>query len=67
MIITDYQGGSPVLEVEVKGMENARAVHAVILDKDRDLIPVPVCRKGDRVILNKGSHGSASFYVTFEF
>lgn len=67
MVITDYQGSNSVLEVEVKGMESARVVHAVILDKDRDLVPVPVCRKGDRVILNKGSHGSASFYVTFEF
>lgn len=66
MLITDFQGANPVLEVEVKGLEDVKNVYAVILDKDRDLIPVPVTLAGNRVILNKGAHGSAAFYVTFE-
>ena len=67
MLITDYQGANPTLEIEVKGMENAQNIYAVILDKDRDIIPVPVVWRNNRLLLNKGAHGSASFYVTFEF
>jgi hypothetical protein len=67
MLITDYQGANATLEIEVKGMEKAKAVSAVILDKDRDIIPVPVQWKNNRLLLNKGTHGSAAFYVTFEY
>ena len=66
MLITDYQGVNPTLEIEVAGMEDAKSVTAVILDKDRDIIPVPVIWANNRVLLNKGTHGSAAFYVTFE-
>lgn len=67
MLITDYQGANTTLEIDVKGMENAKDVYAVILDKDRDIIPVPVQWKNNRLHLNKGTHGSAAFYVTFEY
>lgn len=66
MIITDYQGTNPTLEVEVLGLENAGSVSAMILDKDRDIIPVAVQWQNNRLLLNKGTHGSAAFYVTFE-
>ena len=66
LLVTDFRGGSSTIEVEVEGMEDAVNVSAVILDNERDLVPVPVIWRNNKLILTKNGQGSAAFYVTFE-
>lgn len=66
LLVTDYRGGDSVLEVEVSGMENAKSVSAVLLDKDSDLTPADVIWKDNVLKLIKKVPGSTAFYVTFE-
>ena len=66
MLVTDYRGASETLEIEVEGMENAKDVSAILLDKEHNLSPVPVIWKENRLTLLKNYNGSAAFYITFK-
>lgn len=66
LLVTDFRGGSSTIEIEVEGMEDVKNVSAVILDNERDLVPVPVIWQKNQLILTKKDQGSAAFYVTFE-
>ena len=65
MIVVDYRGEMPTLEVDVAGMEGATA-SATVLDDGNDIVPVPVIWDGSHLILTKPCPGSAAFYVTFK-
>ena len=64
MIVVDYRGETPTLEVDVAGMEDSVA-SATVLDDGNDIVPVPVIWDGSHLILTKPCPGSAAFYVTF--
>ena len=66
MLVTDYRGASETLEIEVEGMENAKDVSAILLDKEHNLSLVPVIWKENRLTLLKNYNGSAAFYITFK-
>ena len=65
MIVVDYRGETPTLEVDVAGMEDCVA-SATVLDDGNDIVPVPVIWDGSHLILTKPCPGSAAFYVTFK-
>ena len=65
MIVADYQGEKPVIEVEVAGMENKK-VSVVMMNDQINPTPVDAVWDGSRLTLIKNSNGSAAFYVTFK-
>ena len=64
MVVADYRGEKPTIEVDIKGMEDA-SVLVSVLDHENDIVPVPAVWNGSHLILTKPCPGSAAFYVTF--
>ena len=59
-------GTEQVLTVDVKGMEKAKYVSAVVLDHTRDAFPCDVIWRNGSLTLIKADKNSAAFLVTFE-
>ena len=54
------------VNIEVKGLENAKRVSAIVLDNDRDNAVTDVIWHNNILTLSKQKAGSAAFSVTFE-
>ena len=66
LLLADYRGTEQVLTVDVKGMEKAKYVSAVVLDHTRDAFPCDVIWRNGTLTLLKADKNSAAFLVTFE-
>ena len=66
LLLTDYRGTDQVIEVAVKGMENAKLVSAVVLDHTRDNFPCDVAWRNGHLTLVKPDKNSAAFLITAE-
>ena len=66
LLLSDYRGNSPVLNVRINGMDDARIISARILDDTHDGTPVPVIMNNGILSLAKNKPSSAAFLVCFQ-
>ena len=66
LLVSDYRGQDTTVNIEVKGLENAKYVSAIVLDNDRDNAVTDVTWHNNILTLSKAKAGSAAFSVTFE-
>jgi len=66
LLLSDYRGTEQVLTVDVKGMDAAKHVSAIVLDHTRDAFPCDVEWRNGTLTLVKPDKNSAAFLVTFE-
>ena len=66
LLVSDYRGQDSTVNIEIKGLEKARYVSAVVLDNERDNAVTDVVWHNNILTLSKKKPGSAAFSVTFE-
>lgn len=66
LLLSNYRGNSPVLNVRINGMDDARIISARILDDTHDGTPVPVIMNNGILSLAKNKPSSAAFLVCFQ-
>lgn len=67
ILISDYRGLNQVLELEVKGIAKAKRISAVVLDNERDNLPIDVDVHGNYITLVKSAPESAAFLISVEW
>lgn len=66
LLIVDYRGSSPVLDVQIDGLEHVSYLSARTLDNSHNNFSVPVEMHRSVLSLTKQDAGSAAFLVEFE-
>ena len=66
LLVADYRGIETMLNVRIKGMDDAKFISARILDDTHDGAPIPVFMNNGILTLAKNRPGSAAFLVCFQ-
>ena len=66
LLVVDYRGKEQTLTVDVKGLDGAKNVSAVVLDYTHNATPFSADWRNGTLTLAKPDKNSASFLVTFD-
>lgn len=65
-LVNEYRGVDQILNVEINGLDNIKRIEAYALDNTRDMMPISVKMKNNKITLFKDGPNSAAFLLKFE-
>ena len=66
LLVVDYGGKAPTVELTVKGVADGEKPRCVVLDEKHDLEPQAVSFAKGRLLIRKNDANSSAYFVTFE-